>query len=72
MSVRNAGYAIGGAQAIIRPIEKRLKELGGSIRYCARVERILAENGTAVGVQLAGGETLRGDWVISARTGIRR
>jgi phytoene dehydrogenase-like protein len=69
MSVRNAGYAIGGAQAIIRPIEKRLKELGGSIRYCARVERILVENGAAVGVQLAGGETLRGDWVISAADG---
>jgi phytoene dehydrogenase-like protein len=66
MSVRNAGYAIGGAQAIIRPIEKRLKELGGSIRYCARVERILVENGAAVGAQLAGGETLRGDWVMSA------
>ena len=69
MSVRNAGYAIGGAQAIIRPIEKRLKELEGSIRYCARVERILVENGAAVGVQLAGGETLRGDWVISAADG---
>jgi phytoene dehydrogenase-like protein len=69
MSDRNAGYAIGGSQSIIRPIERRIKELGGTIRYGARVERILVEDGAAVGVQLASGETLRGDWVISAADG---
>jgi len=69
MSDRNAGYAIGGSQAIIRLMEKRLKDLGGAIRLGARVERILVEDGAAVGVQLAGGETLRGDWVISAADG---
>jgi phytoene dehydrogenase-like protein len=66
---RNAGYAIGGSQAIIRLIEKRLKDLGGVIRFGARVERILVEDGAAVGVQLADGETLRGHWVISAADG---
>ncbi|HTQ57773.1 MAG TPA: NAD(P)/FAD-dependent oxidoreductase [Bryobacteraceae bacterium] len=69
MSDRNAGYAIGGAQSIIRPIERRIHELGGAIRYGARVVRILVENGAAVGVQLDGGETLHGDWVISAADG---
>lgn len=69
MSTRNAGYAIGGSQAIIRLIEKRLKDLGGTIRYGARVVRVLVEDGAAVGVQLAGGETLRSHWVISAADG---
>ena len=69
MADRNAGYAIGGSQAIIRLIEKRLKDLGGAIRFGARVERILVEDGATVGVQLADGETLRGHWVISAADG---
>ena len=69
MSDRNAGYAIGGAQSIIRAIERRIKELGGAIRYGARVERILVEDGAAVGVQLASGEILRGDWVVSGADG---
>jgi phytoene dehydrogenase-like protein len=69
MSDRNAGYAIGGSQAIIRLMEKRLEDLGGTIRFGARVGRILVEDGAAVGVQLAGGETLRSHWVISAADG---
>jgi phytoene dehydrogenase-like protein len=36
------------------------------LRLCARVERILVEQDAAVGVQLAGGEIIRADWVISA------
>jgi phytoene dehydrogenase-like protein len=69
MSGRNAGYAIGGSQAIIRLIVENLINLGGRLRLGAKVERILVENDTAVGVQLAGGETIRADWVISAADG---
>lgn len=69
MNMRNAGYAIGGAQAIVRPIAERFHSVGGQLRLGLKVERILVENGAAVGVKLANGETLRADWVISAADG---
>ena len=69
MSGRDAGYAIGGSQAIIRGIAHRLLSLGGRLRLNARVKRILVEDHAAVGVQLADGETVLADWVISAADG---
>lgn len=69
MSTGNAGYAIGGAQALIRLIAGRLAVLGGRVRYGAKVEEILVEDDAAVGVQLAGGEIVRADWVLSAADG---
>ncbi len=69
MSTRNAGYCIGGSQALIRLIEEKIASLGGKIRFKAKVERIVVENDAAVGVELSSGETVRGDWVISAADG---
>jgi phytoene dehydrogenase-like protein len=69
MSTGNAGYAIGGAQALIRLIAERLTALGGQVRYGAKVEKILVEDDAAVGVQLAGGEIVKADWVLSAADG---
>lgn len=69
MNTGNAGYCIGGAQALIRLIEDKIAGLGGRIRFGAKVERILVEQDVAVGVQLAGGEVIRADWVISAADG---
>jgi phytoene dehydrogenase-like protein len=73
MGSGNAKYVTGGAQAIIRPIEEQLVRLGGRVRFGAKVDRILIESGVendaAVGVQLAGGETIKADWVISAADG---
>ncbi|SDA10455.1 NAD(P)/FAD-dependent oxidoreductase [Sphingomonas sp. NFR15] len=69
MSGRNAGYAIGGSQALIRSVVDRLQALGGTIRYEIRVERILVENDTACGVVLDSGEIVPADWVISAADG---
>ncbi|MCM2278840.1 MAG: NAD(P)/FAD-dependent oxidoreductase [Oligoflexia bacterium] len=66
MSDRDAGYAIGGSQAVIQGIEKSFRALGGSIRFNAKVERILVERRKAAGVRLTSGEELRSDWVISA------
>src|SRR5579863_2732737 len=65
MNENNAGYCIGGSQAMIRLIEERIRNLGGSIRYRARVDRILVENDIAVGVALSDGQTVKADWVIS-------
>lgn len=69
MSRQNAGYAIGGSQAIIRLIMERFLSLGGRLRLGTGVERILVEHGTAIGVQLSSGETINADWVISAADG---
>ncbi len=49
------------AQGAIRVIERA----GGAVRVRAEVERILVEGGRAVGVRLAGGETLRAPVVVS-------
>jgi phytoene dehydrogenase-like protein len=69
MNMRNAGYAIGGAQAIIRGIVDRFQSLGGQLRLGVKVEQIVVENDVAVGVKLASGEIVRADWVISAADG---
>jgi phytoene dehydrogenase-like protein len=69
MSTGNAGYAIGGARALIKLIVERLTTLGGRVRYGAKVEKILVEDDAAVGVQLAGGEIVKADWVLSAADG---
>jgi phytoene dehydrogenase-like protein len=69
MSMGNAGYPIGGSQAVIRLIEENIADLGGKIRFRARVERILVEHGAAVGVELADGTSVMADWVISAADG---
>ena len=64
-----AGYVIGGALALVEPIERRYEALGGELHVNARVEKILVENNKAVGVKLAGGTEHRADWIISAADG---
>jgi len=66
---KSAGYVIGGALALVEPIERRYRLLGGKILLNARVEKILVENNKAVGVKLADGTEHRADWVISAADG---
>jgi phytoene dehydrogenase-like protein len=62
-------WPVGGALPFALSIEKRSRSLGGEIAYGARVEKILVENGRAVGVRLAGGEEHRADFVISNADG---
>jgi phytoene dehydrogenase-like protein len=69
MNTGNAGYCIGGSQALIRLIEEKIASMGGRIRFKSKVERILVEKDTAVGVRLAGGKDIMADWVISAADG---
>jgi len=69
MNEQDAGYCIGGSQALIRLFEDRIAELGGVIRYNAKVERIIVDQDCAIGVQLSGGEAIPADWVISAADG---
>jgi phytoene dehydrogenase-like protein len=65
----DARYPIGGSQAVIQGIAEAYYDLGGRLRLGARVEEILVEAEGAAGVRLSGGETVRGDWVISAADG---
>lgn len=65
----NAGFPQGGSLGLSRSIEQRYTSLGGVIGYRSRVERILVEDGRAVGVQLRGGERHYADHVVSACDG---
>jgi phytoene dehydrogenase-like protein len=49
----------GGSRRIIDALVQRLTKAGGELRTSSPVERILVEHGTATGVRLASGETIR-------------
>ncbi len=62
----NGGYfPRGGGFAIPRAFVRAFKRAGGEIRLSTPVKRILLEEGRAVGVELADGEQLRAEYVIS-------
>jgi phytoene dehydrogenase-like protein len=69
MASGNAGYPIGGSLRMIGLIEDNYRTLGGRIRFKARVQRILVQNGRAVGVALENGDVLPADIVVSAADG---
>jgi phytoene dehydrogenase-like protein len=57
---------VGGMQAIPDALARRLAAAGATVRTGAPVTRIVLEGGRCVGVELADGEQLRADVVISA------
>jgi phytoene dehydrogenase-like protein len=65
MAKGSAGYPKGGSRAFAKALEAKYLSLGGTIEYRSRVDEILVEDGKAVGVRGAGGET-RADYVVSA------
>lgn len=69
MATGNAGFPVGGSLAFAQAIERRYLDLGGEICYKAQVEKILVENGRAVGVRLYNDEVHHADAVISAADG---
>jgi phytoene dehydrogenase-like protein len=69
MGSGNAGYPINGSLRMIGLISDRYRELGGTIRFQSRVQRILVEKGHAAGVVLENGEEIRADLVVSAADG---
>lgn len=58
-------YVRGGARALIDGLVDAIRRNGGEIRLRSRVERVLLEDGKAVGVRLAKGEEIRAPVVIS-------
>ena len=58
-------YPRGGAFVLPRAFTRALKKAGGELRLACSVERILLENGRAVGVRLADGTEVRARHVVS-------
>lgn len=58
-------YAMGGTGSLVQGLADLIDDLGGTQRYGAEVDEILVENGRAAGVQLASGETIDADLVVS-------
>ena len=64
-----AAYPLGGSLPMALALEKRYKQLGGQVQYQTKVEKILVENGRAVGVRFEDGSEQRADVVVSAADG---
>ena len=66
---RQIAWPAGGSLAFARAIEGRYLDLGGELRYKARVAQVLVRNDRAEGVRLADGSEHYTDIVISAADG---
>lgn len=69
LSVGDLGWVEGGSAALSAAIGKRFAQLGGTIRYGARVQSIIVEGDRAVGVRLADGNEERADIIVSDADG---
>jgi phytoene dehydrogenase-like protein len=69
MHTGNAGFPVGASLEFARALERRYLDLGGVIHYKSQVEKILTENGRAVGVRLYNDEIHTADTIISAADG---
>ena len=58
-------YAIGGTGAIVDALGRLFCELGGKIHLSTPIERIVVEDGKAVGVITTSGNTVQADAVVS-------
>lgn len=60
-------FAMGGTGALVRGMTTAFEEIGGTLRLNSQVEQIVVDerSGRATGVQLAGGEVITADTVIS-------
>ena len=63
---KGAGYPIGGATRFSDKIEEKYLSLGGTLHFNSKVERILAENNKAIGLQFQDGSKVKADYIISA------
>lgn len=61
-------YPIGGSGAIVQALIKGFERWGGQLRLNAHVEKILVQQGRAIGVKLRAGEVLKAPIVISNAT----
>ncbi|MFC1970475.1 phytoene desaturase family protein [Chloroflexota bacterium] len=64
--IKSGGIPEGGSLEFTKAIEKRFVDLGGKVFYSCKVGKILEKDGKAVGIRLADGQEIAGDYVISA------
>lgn len=64
-----AGYPVGGSLNLAKNIERRYLELGGTIHYSSKVEKIIVEEDKAIGLRLDNGKEFFGDEIVSAADG---
>ncbi len=58
-------FPIGGTGSLVKGLVGLIESQGSAVRCNTEVKRITVENGRAVGVELAGGEKVRADVVVS-------
>jgi phytoene dehydrogenase-like protein len=63
------GWPVGGSLNFSRKIEKHFLELRGEIHYKTRVDKIIVDNGRAVGIRLIDGSEHRANYIVSAADG---
>lgn len=66
LHMKAGGFPEGGSLEFAKAIEKRYLNLGGKISFKQKVIKIIEENGKAVGIRLADGKEIKGDYIISA------
>lgn len=69
MNAGDCGYPLGGSRALAKRMEKRYLDLGGKAFYKSGVDKILVENGKAVGVKLLSAKEILADHVVSCADG---
>jgi phytoene dehydrogenase-like protein len=65
----DGGFPMDGSRAFAKRMEQRYLSLGGSISYKSRAAHIMTDNGRAVGVALADGSEVTGDYIVSCADG---
>ena len=65
MTAKSTGYPVGGNYAVPKPWLEAIVEFGSEVRTNAKVNKIIVENGTAVGVVLDDGSEYRAPIIIS-------
>ena len=69
LAAKDAGWPQGGSLAFAKLAAKQYEDLGGTIHYKSKVSKIQVEDSRAVGIELADGEIVKADTVISAADG---
>lgn len=62
---KGLGYPVGGTMAVPKAYCRIIEENGGRVITGKTVKKICVENNTATGIELADGEIIRGDVIIS-------
>lgn len=69
MHAGDSGFPVGGSRALAKRMEQRFTDLGGEVFYKHRADKIIIEDGKAVGVRMTDGKEISGDYIISCADG---